>query len=57
VCGVETEPEKERRIARDAQDRLDQVSQRFLFSESDINCCKAVLILKNVFASPYDYCI
>ena len=30
VCGMETEPEKEQRLARDAQDRLDQVSERLL---------------------------
>jgi hypothetical protein len=30
VCGIETKPEKEQRIARDAQDRLDQVSQRLV---------------------------
>lgn len=30
VCGIETEPEKEQRLARDAQDRLDQVSERLL---------------------------
>lgn len=46
VCGVETEPEKEQRLARDAQDRLDQVSYRLLLLESDINCYKVVLLLK-----------
>jgi hypothetical protein len=30
VCGIETEPEKEQRLARDAQDRLDQVSGRLI---------------------------
>jgi hypothetical protein len=36
VCGIETEPEREQRLARDAQERLDQVSGRLL-SQRDID--------------------
>lgn len=44
VCGIETEPEKEQRLARDAQDRLDQVGERHL-PQCNIDFDRIALVL------------
>ncbi|XP_021933380.1 sodium/glucose cotransporter 5-like isoform X3 [Zootermopsis nevadensis] len=47
VCGVETKPEIERRIARDAQDRLDQINslEQTPREKCILNTCLAVIIM------------